>query len=185
MTWSPVSPGEPRGKGGKQGGQGSPGRRAIPPGVETAVQAEALAFTGRIGEQAALARKYGVSRDYVKRLAEHVRGTDPDEIMLLKQRLPSRLTILAAGTTEKALEAVERDDAGAATKWTFASKLAVEANRWAQPAADNPGATLLSFIEALGKAGGGSLTVTPDPRPIEITAEIIQEPVEAETLMPE
>ena len=45
MTWDPVSAGtprQPRGKGGKQG-RAATGRRAIPPGVRAAVQAEALA----------------------------------------------------------------------------------------------------------------------------------------------
>lgn len=163
MSWDPVAVGAPResghrGKGGKQG-RAATGRKAIPPGVAAAVQAAALDGQG----QADIARDWGVSRWYVKRLTETVAATDPDQITTLKRRLPSRLTLLAAGATERAVEAVEKADATGATKWTFAAKLATEANRWAQPAADNPGATLLAFIDALHQAGGGSLTVGPTP----------------------
>jgi hypothetical protein len=170
VTWSPVSTGEPRGKGGKQGRQAK-GRRAIPAGVAAAVQAEALEGTR---SQKEIARQYGVSRWYVKRLTETVTHTDPDEVAMLKRRLPQRLTILSAAATEKALEAIEDDEPGSATKWTFAAKLATEANRFAQPAADNPGEQLREFIAALNVQVNVNVQAAPQPDPIE--AEVLALP---------
>jgi hypothetical protein len=56
-----------------------------------------------------------------------------------------------------------------AVKSTFGAKLAAEAGRLSAPAAENPGATVMAFINALRQAGGGSLQVGPpmDPRPTE------------------
>ena len=169
MTWDPVGLGDPRpsgprGKGGKQGRQ-APGFRKIPPGVAVAVQAAAL--EGQ--PQAEIARQYGVSRWYVKRLSETVAETDPDQVAMLKKRLPQRLTILGAALTEDALQHLEHGNTGAAIKATFGAKLAVEANRWAQPAADNPGEQLLQFIAALQV----NVTVNGTPAPETVDAESV------------
>lgn len=181
MTWPLVSTGEPRGQGGKQG-RAAKGRRAIPPGVAQAVQAEMLAG----GSQREVAAKYGVSRDYVRRLSETVKGLDLDHVRTLGKGTPALFTLLTAGAAARALEATERDDPADTTKWTFAAKLAAESQKHIAGQADAAGTTVASFIEALGKAGGGSLSLTvrgtdPEPgdAPIEITAEaIITDPVE-------
>lgn len=166
MTWSPVSAGEsrdpfagPRGKGGKQGRQAK-GPRAIPPGIEAAVSAAVLDGSLR---QKDIAEAYGVSRWYVARLAATVVNADPEQMRVIRQRLPDRMALLAASHTEEALSALEDGRLGDATKATFGAKLAIEANRHAQPMANGAGGSLLNFIEALNQAGGGTLTVGPAP----------------------
>ena len=148
MTWDPVSAGEPRGKGGKQGRQAK-GRRAIPKGVATAVQAEALARKGEPGAITEIAERYGVGRWYVANLAKTARMTDPDQVAVLRRTIPSRMTVAVAGFTEQVIESLAEGDVGTATKAMFGAKLGSEAIRHMQPAAENPGATIQAFIQAL------------------------------------
>src|SRR3990167_1342363 len=114
--------------------------------------------------------QYGKSRWKGKERSETVAEPDPDQVAMLKKRLPQRLTILGAALTEDALQHLEHGNTGAAIKATFGAKLAVEANRWAQPAADNPGEQLLQFIAALqvNVTVNPAPAVTPDPTVIDV-----------------
>lgn len=140
--------------------QRPPNRRAtgpkkIPPGVTSAIATRGLA-----GEtQAALARDFGVSRDYVKRCVEQARTLDPEQALVLRRSLPDRYLTAAYLSNERAIEAIEEGDQKAATGWAFASKLQTESNRWADKIGDGTGATMLEFIKALNENGGGSVTI--------------------------
>ena len=65
-----------------------------------------------------------------------------------RARLARLLAVLAARHAVQALERVHTDPA-TATKSTFGAKLAAEARRLTAPAADNPGAVMLAFIETM------------------------------------
>ena len=173
MTWDPVSAGtprQPRGKGGKQG-RAATGRRAIPPGVRAAVQAEALARAGEPGAQTAIAEAHGVSRWYVARLMKDASGTDPEAILTLRKALPDRLTVMAAGFVEAGIEALAEGDVGTATKSAFGAKLNVESMRHLTAGAGEAGGTVQAFIDALHRAGGGTLTVAVEG-PVTVEAEV-------------
>lgn len=195
MTWSPVSPGEsrsrakvsteypkgPRGKGGKQTGKGdSPGKRHIPPLVKAT--AVALLEAGEM-KQAEIARGLGISRDLVHRLALTADDISRADVAAITKGLPAMLKVATAQFAEKTIELLSEGKYGDATKTMFGAKLGTEATRWAQPASETAGGTVLNFIEALGQAGGGTLTVgpalprgpepTPDPL-IETTAEVVE-----------
>jgi hypothetical protein len=96
---------------------------------------------------AAIARDYGVSHATVEKIAKAVRAIDPERINEIKRGLPDVLSVLAASHATKALEKI--DDPNASVRHTFGAKLAVEANRVAQPVAEAPGHTMLTFINQL------------------------------------
>lgn len=186
VTWSPVSAGEPRrpaghrGKGGKQG-RNATGRRVVPPGVVAAAQAELLDG----GAAKTVARRYGISVDFTRRLRDTVTQTDPETMTVLRKRLPDRMTILTAAHTEEALVALEDGRLGDATKATFGAKLAAEAMRHIAPLADGAGTTILNFIEALHERGGGRVTVSVDgPPPTPVDLAVIPESLEDHPPMP-
>lgn len=149
----------------------------IPPGVKAAALADQLAGGRTI---AATARSFGLDPLTVKKLAETVACIDPEAVKRIQVGLPRLLTVLAASHATEALERVHTDPA-TAVKSTFGAKLAAEAGRLTAPAADNPGATLLSFIEALNRAGGGSLTVGPSQEP---PSPVIEAVAEFQVLLP-
>jgi len=142
----------------------------VPEGVLVAVQAEALQRSGEKGAQVDIARRYGVSRDLVKRLTEEVRGIDPGQVAVLQKGLPGLLTVLSTGMASAAVTALEDGDMQGAMKATFGAKLAVEANRFAGAGAGEAGGTVQAFIEALHRAGGGTLTVQGPVQAIEAEA---------------
>lgn len=132
--------------------------RGIPPGVKTAALVDQLAGGRTIAETA---RSYGLDPLTVKKLAEHVSGIDPAEVVRIQRGLPALFSILSAAHATEALERVHTDP-GSAVKSTFGAKLAAEAGRLTAPAAGT-GSTLKAFIDALNAAGGGSLTVGRPP----------------------
>src|SRR5262245_15482370 len=115
-------------------------KRSIPAGVKDAVVA--LAIDGKTPKRE-IARKFGLDVQTVRRLAAGVKDLDPGMIDTLKRSLPRTLTILAAGHAARAIESL--DDPQASVRHTFGAKLAVEAARVAQPSAETPGATVLTF----------------------------------------
>jgi hypothetical protein len=145
--------------------------RGIPPGVKAAALADQLAGGRTLAETA---RSFGIDVLTVRRLAETISGIDPDEVRRIQTGLPALLAVLGGAHAAEALERVHSDPA-TAVKSTFGAKLAAEAARLTAPVANNPGGTVLAFIEALGKAGGGSLTVgaTPDPLVLAVEAEVL------------
>jgi hypothetical protein len=110
----------------------------------------------------------------VKRLAETVNGIDADDVTRIQRGLPKLFALLSASHATEALKRISCDPA-MAVKSTFGAKLAAEAGRLSAPAAENPGATVLAFIQALGQAGGGSLTMgaQPDPPPADLPPPVV------------
>ncbi len=141
----------------------------IPPGVKAAALADQLAGSRTIAETA---RSFGLDPLTVKKLAETVAGIDPEAVKRIQIGLPRLLTVLAASHATEALERVHTDPA-TAVKSTFGAKLAAEAGRLAAPAADNPGATVLAFIESL-HVGPLSPGVDVIPRPAILDAKPVE-----------
>ena len=139
----------------------------IPPGVKAAALADQLAGGRTIAETA---RSFGLDPLTVKKLAETISGIDPEEVRRIQAGLPHLLTVLAASHASEALDRVHTDPA-TAVKSTFGAKLAAEAGRLAVPAVQNAGATVMAFIEALNRAGGGSLTVG---RPLDPSSPVLE-----------
>jgi DNA-binding transcriptional regulator LsrR (DeoR family) len=138
----------------------------------------AIAARGLAGEtQAALARDFNVSRDFVKRCVENARTQDPEQALVMRQHLPDEYLKVAYLTNQRTLQAVVAGDQKAATGWAFASKLATESNRWADKIGDGTGATMLEFIKALNAAGGGSVTVA-------VNGSVDAPVIEAEVIRP-
>jgi hypothetical protein len=146
--------------------------RGIPPGVKAAALADQLAGGRTLAETA---RAFGIDPLTVKRLSQTVSGIDPEDVLRIQRGLPRLFAVLAAGHATEALERVHSDPA-TAVKSTFGAKLAAEAGRLTTPVAENPSATVLAFIEALHRVGGGSLTVGHSPGApgavLEATAEL-------------
>lgn len=160
------------------------GRKAVPVGVRKAVAARVLAGD----TQGVVAREFGVSRDLVKRCVEQARTMDGEAVLVVKRALPDRMVVTAFAANERALEAIQADDAATATKWAFTAKLATESNRWADKVGDGGGTTMLELIQALNGVGGGTVTVTvgadaPAPPPAPPPVDVLD--VESERLLTE
>lgn len=139
------------------------GRKRVAPGVKAAIAARGLA-----GEaQWVLAREFDVSRDLVKRCVEQARTMDPEATLVLRRAMPERFLVAAFAANERAIEAIQANDAPAGTRWQFQAKLATEANRLVDKVGGGGGTTMLELIRALNDAGGGSVTVAiaPDGAP--------------------
>ena len=120
-------------------------RSKLPSGVKDSVRALALS-----GEPVkAIARQYGVDPSTVRALAADLRGIDVDQVRTLQAALPALMTILAAEHANVSL-ALARDNPRLASNAMYSAKLAVEAGRLAEPHAERPGLTVLSFIHQLG-----------------------------------
>ncbi len=125
-------------------------------GVKKAVAARVLAGEKR----GVVAREFGVSWELVQRCVEQARTMDGAAALAVKRALPDRMVVTAFAANERALEAIQADDAATATKWAFTAKLATESNRWADKVGDGGGTTMLELIQALNGVGGGTVTVT-------------------------
>jgi hypothetical protein len=165
LAWGPAGR---NGAAGNKGGRrahadrGQTGKRAIPAGVALGVQAAALAGTQTAQE---IAAQWGVSTAYVATMARVVKGLDPEAIATVTRGIPSLLRVATAGFAQATVTALERKDYRTATQTMFGAKLGTEATRWAATGAGEAGGTVLAFIEALGQAGGGKVTVEVGPPP--------------------
>jgi hypothetical protein len=151
------------------------GRRAVPPGIKDAIAVRGLAGA----KQAELARDFGVSKEFVRRVVEDARSLDLEDVRVLTKALPDMARVNAALALARQREAVEDNEPEVGTRWAFQAKLNSETIRHVHAGQGEAGTTVLHFIDALKQAGGGALIVAPEPGPspvpvIETTADALE-----------